>query len=132
MDDDCPVCYNLLCESVKCSFECKHFLCLECNISLKNKQVNDCPICRKNIDFIIYSGGSKINISNIHGQTEIVNINLKHTSFDLIIKLLNQNYLKFTKFNSILVFEGKPLNLTKTCSWYNIKDNDTIYIIQKS
>lgn len=49
---ECPVCYDELIDSVYCVFECRHHLCVNCKVGIKN-----CSLCRNEIKSIILRGG---------------------------------------------------------------------------
>lgn len=129
-ENECPICYHLLSNSVKCVAECGHSVCLSCNLYFEKHRRYICPLCRAPISKLQYMGGHKIYVSNLFGQIIIVNINLKYTLIKEILEIIN------VKFNHptdelIIVFKGRPLNPNKTCSFYNIKENDIVYVIKK-
>jgi len=129
-NNECPICYNLLSESVKCVAECGHYVCLSCNLHFEKHKRYVCPLCRHTISNIKYVDGNKLYIANLFGQIITIDINLKYTPIIQILEIINIKF-NYPIDQLILIFKGRPLNPNKTCTFYNIKEHDTIHIIKK-
>lgn len=125
MDNECPICYNELSETVKCTFTCKHSVCSTCNISLQKC----CPLCRADIINITFSGGSVLFIKTLKGTTDTIYINLKHITVNETLMLVASKF-GYRDKEIKLMFNNKILNNNKTLFDYDIKEHDTLRFIR--
>ena len=127
MENECPICYNNIDDTVKCLFECKHFVCMRCYISLSKRNHDICIICRRDINAIQFLGGSQLLIKFAE-TIKIIHINLKFATIRDMKEIVAYEF-GYSVHDVRLVFSGKALADDKMISNYDIKENATIYFV---
>lgn len=127
-DDECPICYNEFSKTVKCVFDCKHIVCMKCNISLQEQIRFSCPICRNNISNIEFSGGAKLLIKTLTPKIIDIYVNIPYITISELKEIVA--YRSGHRISDIrLVFKGRALSDNRTLLDYNAKENDIIHLV---
>jgi len=127
---DCEICYESFGQNARALLVCTHTVCLDCFFKLGDH----CPFCRAPLVVASFEGGSRLQIQYLHQPEKaplVLCVNLGRTLFSDIKKLIIlSGYIPFAA-RQMSFLRKVPLKFLaddKTCSFYNINEDDLIFI----